>query len=137
MKNALQKIEYGKAVSSNLPIDEAVERVKALLKDEGFGVLCDIDVRKTLAEKLGHESRQYRILGACNPALARDALSTDAQLGLLLPCNLVVQEENGHAIVSAIDAMAMLSVANNPALQPIAHEVNSRLARVLDRVAET
>lgn len=137
MNNALQTIEYGKIVSSDLPIDEAVERVKGLLKDEGFGVLCDIDVRKTLAEKLGQEVRQYRILGACNPVLAWDALSTDAQLGLLLPCNLVVQEESGHVVVSAIDALAMLSVANNPALQPIAREVNRRLARVLDRIAQT
>lgn len=137
MKDALQTTEYGKVVASDLPIDQAVERVKALLKDEGFGVLCDIDVRKTLAEKLGREFRPYRILGACNPVLAYEALGTDPQLGLLLPCNVVVQEESGHAIVSAIDALAMLSVANNPALQPIAREVNERLARVLDRMAET
>lgn len=137
MKDALQTIEYGKVVASNLPMEDAVERVKALLKEEGFGVLCEIDVQKTLAEKLGKEFRPYRILGACNPVLAHQALSTDSQLGLLLPCNVVVQEESGHAIVSAIDAPAMLSVANNPALAPIAHDVNERLARVLDRVAET
>lgn len=136
MKDALQTTEYGKVVASNLPIDQAVERVKALLKDEGFGVLCEIDVQKALAEKLGKEFRSYRILGACNPALAHQALNTDPQLGLLLPCNVVVQEESGHAIVSAIDAAAMLSVANNAALLPIAQDVNRRLARVLDRIAE-
>src|SRR5579872_6307428 len=137
MKDALQTTEYGKVVACDLPIDEAVERVKALLKDEGFGVLCEIDVRKTLAEKLGTEFRPYRILGACNPVLAHEALNADPQLGLLLPCNVVVQEESGHSIVSAIDAMAMMSVANNPALQPIARYANERLARVLDRIAET
>src|SRR5579872_3192565 len=135
MKDALQTTEYGKVVACDLPIDEAVERVKALLKDEGFGVLCEIDVQKALAEKLGKDFRPYRILGACNPVLAHEALSTDAQLGLLLPCNVVVQEESGHAIVSAIDATALLSVANNPALQPIAYDVNKRLGRVLDRIS--
>lgn len=137
MKNALQKTQYGTVVTSELAPDEAVERVKSLLKDEGFGVLCDIDVAKTLHEKLGKDFRPYRILGACNPALAHQVLSTDPQLGLLLPCNIVVQEESGHSIVSAIDAGAMMAVTGNPALVPIAREVNERLARVIERIAET
>lgn len=137
MKNALQKTQYGTVVTSELAADEAVERVKSFLKDEGFGVLCDIDVAKTLHEKLGKDFRPYRILGACNPALAHQVLSTDPQLGLLLPCNIVVQEESGHSIVSAIDAGAMMGVAGNPALVPIAGEVNERLARVIERIAET
>jgi uncharacterized protein (DUF302 family) len=137
MRNALQKTAYGTAVASNLPPDEAVERVKALLNDEGFGVLCEIDVGKTLQEKLGKDFRPYRILGACNPALAYQALSADPHLGLLLPCNVVVQQEGGHSIVSAIDAAAMMNVANNPALLPIAREANARLERVVERMAET
>jgi uncharacterized protein (DUF302 family) len=136
MKNALQTTEYGRVVATDLPYEQAIDRAKELLKEEGFGVLCEIDVSKTLHEKIGAAFRPYRILGACNPALAYQALQTDAQLGLLLPCNVVVQEEEGHAIVSAIDARALMSVANNPALQPIANEVNRRLTRVLDRIAE-
>ncbi|HET6896155.1 MAG TPA: DUF302 domain-containing protein [Candidatus Baltobacteraceae bacterium] len=137
MRNALQKTAYGTVVASDLPPDEAVERVRALLKDEGFGVLCEIDVGKTLHEKLGEDFRPYRILGACNPALAYQALSADPQLGLLLPCNVVVQQESGHSIVSAIDAAAMMNVANNPALLPIAREANARLQRVIERMAQT
>jgi uncharacterized protein (DUF302 family) len=136
MKSAQQTTEYGKAVASDLPVEDAVELVKNLLKDEGFGVVCDLDVRKTLAEKLGEDFRPYRILGACNPVLAHEALRTDPQLGLVLPCNVVVQEESGHTVVSAIDALAMLSVAKNPALAPVADQVNTRLSRVLDRIAE-
>lgn len=137
MKDVLQTTGYGKAVASNLPMDQAVDRVKALLRDEGFGVLCEIDVQRALAEKLGEEFRPYRILGACNPVLAHEALNADPQLGLLLPCNLVVQEESGRTIVSAIDATAITSLANNPALGTIAQEANKRLSRVLDGVAQT
>ena len=135
MKNALQNTAYGRVVASGLPVEAAVERVKALLKEEGFGVLCEIDVGKTLAEKLGKPFRPYRILGACNPALAYEALSADGQLGLLLPCNLVVQEEAGHTIISAIDAQAMMIVAQNPALSTVARDANERLHRVIDRIA--
>ncbi|MGZ3497800.1 MAG: DUF302 domain-containing protein [Vulcanimicrobiaceae bacterium] len=136
MKDSLQTTEYGRVVATDLPFEAAIDRVKSLLKDDGFGILCEIDVTKTLQEKLGKEFRPYRILGACNPPLAHQALSTDAQLGLLLPCNVVVQTEEGHTIVSAIDTRALMSVAKNPSLLPIADEVNTRLNRVLDRIAE-
>lgn len=136
MKSTLGKTRYGRAVSTDLPLEAAVDRVKTLLKEEGFGVLCEIDVGKTLHEKLGKDFRPYRILGACNPALAYEALSSDAQIGLLLPCNLVVQEQAGHTIVSAIDAEGMMMVADNPALVPIAHDANARLSRVIERVSE-
>jgi uncharacterized protein (DUF302 family) len=137
MKHALQKTGYGSVVSTDLPLEPAVERVKALLKEEGFGVLCEIDVSKTLHEKIGKDFRPYRILGACNPALAYEALSADGQIGLLLPCNIVVQEEAGHTIVSAIDAQAMMTVAGNPGLLPIAHDANQRFARVIERIGGT
>jgi uncharacterized protein (DUF302 family) len=128
-------MNYGKAVTTPLSYDDAIERVKALLKDEGFGVLCDIDVSKTLHEKIGAEFRPYRILGACNPSFAHRALQAEPQLGLLLPCNVVVQSVDGATVVSAIDAGALLSVVGRPELGEVADEVNRHLGRVLDRIA--
>jgi len=135
MKGSLRSAPYGHVVTSSLPYKESVDRAKALLKDEGFGVLCDIDVANTMREKIGKTFRPYRILGACNPSLAYEALSADPQLGLLLPCNVVIQEEDGRTIVSAIDTRALLAISENPKLLPIADEVNARLMRVLDKVA--
>lgn len=129
-------IPYGKIVQVDLPFDVAVERIKSLLAAEGFGVLCDIDVTKTLREKIGAEFKPYRILGACNPPLALQGLSQESQLGLLLPCNIVVQRENEQTIVSAIDTRSLLSLVGNPELEPIAEDVNARLQRVLERIAE-
>ncbi len=126
---------YGRAVTTALPFDQAIERVKALLKDEGFGVLCEIDVTATMQQKLGAEFRPYRILGACNPQLAHRALSVESQLGLLLPCNVVVQEENGKTVVSAIDASAMMGVVGHAGLSDVAEDANARLQRVLDSIA--
>ena len=128
-------IKYGRAVETALPYADAIERVRQLLKEQGFGVLCEIDVAKTLREKIGAPFRPYVILGACNPELAHRALSEEAQLGLLLPCNVVVQEVDGRTVVSAVDAQAMLGVAGNANLAPIADEANERLARVLDGIA--
>jgi uncharacterized protein (DUF302 family) len=127
-------MNYGKVVTTTLGYEDAVERAKALLREEGFGVLCEIDVAKTLKEKIGAEFRPYRILGACNPHLAHQALEREAQLGLLLPCNVVVQELSGTTTVSAIDARGMLSVVGNEAMLGVADEVNERLGRVLDRL---
>ncbi len=128
-------IKYGRAVETALPYADAIERVRQLLKEQGFGVLCEIDVAKTMREKIGAPFRPYVILGACNPQLAHRALSEEAQLGLLLPCNVVVQEIDGHTIVSAVDAQAMLGVVGNARLTPVADEANARLARVLDGIA--
>lgn len=129
-------IPYGKAVAVDLPFDVAVERVKSLLADEGFGVLCDIDVAKTLHEKIGADFRPYRILGACNPSLALQGLGRESQLGLLLPCNIVIQRENEQTIVSAVDTRSLLSLVGNPELEPIAEDVNARLQHVLEGIAE-
>ncbi|HEX5275491.1 MAG TPA: DUF302 domain-containing protein [Candidatus Rubrimentiphilum sp.] len=129
-------IPYGKAVAVDLPFDVAVERVKSLLADEGFGVLCDIDVTKTLHEKIGADFRPYRILGACNPSLALQGLGRESQLGLLLPCNIVIQRENEQTIVSAVDTRSLLSLVGNPELEPIAEDVNARLQHVLEGIAE-
>jgi uncharacterized protein (DUF302 family) len=116
------------------PFDEAVTRVREALAAEGFGVLCEIDVQATLREKLGEEIEPYMILGACNPPLAHRALETEPDLGVLLPCNVVVYERNGTTHVSAVDAERMLSIVGNDALTPIAAEVRERLAAVVERL---
>jgi uncharacterized protein (DUF302 family) len=126
---------YGRAVTTALSYEQAIEQAKALLKEEGFGVLCDIDVAATMREKIGAEMGPYRILGACNPSLAHTALSHHPQLGLLLPCNVVVQRRDETTIVSAVDARALLGVVGNASLEPIAAEVTARLDRVLDKIA--
>jgi len=116
--------------------DVIVAEVEEALAEEGFGVLCDIDVQATLKKKLGEEFRQYRILGACNPPLAHQALGEELQLGALLPCNVVVYEtDDGTVGVSAVDPSTMLSVVDNPDLDPIAAEVGERFVHVLDAVA--
>ena len=115
--------------------DDVVDDVEAALADEGFGVLCDIDVKATLKEKLDEDFRQYRILGACNPPLAHEALEEELELGALLPCNVVVYEtDEGTVGVSAVDPATMLSVVDNPDLDPIAVEVRERFERVLGAV---
>lgn len=113
--------------------DDVVEQTTSALSDEGFGILCDIDVKQTLKEKLDEEFRQYRILGACNPPLAHQALEEELQLGALLPCNVVVYEtDDGTTGVSAVDPSVLLSVVDNPELDPIAADVRERFERVLD-----
>ena len=115
--------------------DDVVADVEDALAGEGFGILCDIDVRATLAEKLDEEFRQYRILGACNPPLAHQALEEELKLGALLPCNVVVYETDAGTVgVSAVDPATMLSVVDNPDLDPVADEVRERFERVLGAV---
>jgi uncharacterized protein (DUF302 family) len=126
---------YTLTVTTNVPFADAVERVRVELKEEGFGVLCEIDVQATLHDKLGVEQEPYTILGACNPPLAHQALSAEPQLGTLLPCNVVVYEHNGETHISAIDAERMLSIVGNDELAPIAAEVRDKLASVVERAA--
>jgi uncharacterized protein (DUF302 family) len=124
---------YTLTTTTAVPFREAVERVRAELKEEGFGVLCEIDVQATLREKLGAKMEPYLILGACNPPLAHQALSSEPDLGTLLPCNVVVYERNGETHISAIEAERMLSIVGNDTLQPIAMEVQQKLAGVVER----
>ena len=125
-------IGYGYGRTLDLSFDAAVQHAKESLKSEGFGVLCEIDIKEKLKEKLGVDFSNYRILGACNPPLAYHALQQEMNLGLLLPCNLVVYEKDGQTIVAAIDANKMLSVVENPALEDTAKQVNEKLRRVVD-----
>jgi uncharacterized protein (DUF302 family) len=111
--------------------EEAVTRVTEELKKEGFGVLTEIDVKATLKKKLDVDFRRYTILGACNPTLAHRALSQDADIGLLLPCNVVVQEADGGAEVAIVKPSAMFQVVEGDALQPVAEEAAERLERVI------
>ena len=124
--------DYGFRTHVNLPYEQAVEKVTAALKDEGFGVLTEIDVKATLKKKLDVDFRKYIILGACNPLLANQALGTELEIGLLLPCNVIVYEgELDDSVISIIDPVTMMSVVENPEVAPIANEVQERLQRVL------
>jgi uncharacterized protein (DUF302 family) len=115
------------------PFEAAVERVKAGLKKEGFGVLTEIDVRKTLKEKMNVDFRSYRILGACNPPSAYKALQAEDKIGLMLPCNVIVQElDGGRVEAAAIDPVASMASVGNPALEPVGMEVRAKLKRVID-----
>jgi uncharacterized protein (DUF302 family) len=124
-------------VTVPLPYDSAVERVRTELSKEGFGVLTEIDVRATMRKKLDVDFRPYIILGACNPPLAHQALSAEREIGLLLPCNLIVYaaDSPGQSVVSAMDPVAALSLAGKAEIEPLAREVRTRLERVLTAVA--
>jgi uncharacterized protein (DUF302 family) len=112
--------------------EDALENVTAALKQEGFGILTQIDVKDTLKKKLDVDFRRYVILGACNPSLAHKALAAESQIGLLLPCNVVVQEApQGGAMVSIADPRAMFSLVNNPRLSSVVEEADQRLRRVI------
>jgi len=113
------------------PFDEVVERVRAALAEEGFGVLTTIDVQATLHEKLGAEVEPYVILGACNPHLASRGLALEPDLGVLLPCNVVVRVADGTTHVAAMEPMAALALAGNDALEPLAREARERVLRAV------
>jgi uncharacterized protein (DUF302 family) len=127
---------YTLSATTQLGFAEAADRVRAELKTEGFGVLCEIDVQATLKEKLGVEGEPYLILGACNPPLAHRALQAEPELGVLLPCNVVVYQRDGQTHIAAVDAERMLSVAKNDELIPVAAEVRHRLAAVVERATK-
>ncbi len=127
---------YGRMVEVNAPFDEVVERTTGALKEQGFGVLTTIEVDKVLKEKIGVDRERYVILGACNPQFANEGLEADIDLGLLLPCNVVVREEGGRRYVTFVDPKAMLSAAgDSPQLEEIAVEVKSRLDAAADALA--
>ena len=126
---------YGFHTKATGSFDEAVSKVTEELKKEGFGVLTEIDVQATLKAKLGLEKRPYKILGACNPPFANQALEADPDIGLLLPCNVVVREEVDSSItVAFMDPKAVLGLVNKPGVENIANEVRERLVRVCESI---
>jgi uncharacterized protein (DUF302 family) len=120
---------------TDLSFDEAIVRVTEELQKEGFGVLTEIDVKATFKKKLDVDFRNYRILGACNPPFAYQALLAEPQIGLMLPCNVVVQDgEEGQTIVSAIDPLASMQAVENEALGELAEQVKTRLQKVIENI---
>jgi uncharacterized protein (DUF302 family) len=129
----LSKYSFGG--ETNLSFDEAVKKVTETLKEQGFGVLTEIDAKKVLKEKLGLERRPYKILGACNPHFAHRAIDMEPELGTLLPCNVLVYEkEDGKVVVTAMDPEAALKLVGNPNVEEIAKEVKKRIQKALENV---
>jgi uncharacterized protein (DUF302 family) len=136
-RTANNGLPYGMTITVELPYERAIERVREALGAEGFGVLTEIDVKATLEKKLDVDFRPYAILGACNPSFAHRALTAERNIGLLLPCNVVVYaaDKNGESVVAAVDPELSLSRVGNKTLAPLAAEVKARLQRVLDAVS--
>jgi uncharacterized protein (DUF302 family) len=130
------KAAYGFGITLPIPYEQALVRVKEALKAEGFGVLTEIDVRKTLHEKLGVEMEPYMILGACNPHLSHRALRQEPDIGLLLPCNVVVRADEVGSRVDIADPQAMLGIAGNEQLVALATEAKQRLRRALQALQD-
>jgi len=127
--------EYGFGIDLHIPYEQAIAAVTDALKAEGFGVLTTIDVQQTLRAKLGAEMEPYVILGACNPPLAHRALSADREIGLLLPCNVVVRATETGSRVDVADPQAMMSITGDDALVDVASEARQRLQRVVEALA--
>lgn len=131
----MEKSQYGFKKTLKMSCDEAFERVTQALKEEGFGILTQIDVKDTLKKKLNVDFRKYVILGACNPPFAYQALQAETEIGLLLPCNVVVYEDDsGNSVVSAIDPKAAMGMIDNPKLKEIAAQVSEKLRKVIENL---
>jgi uncharacterized protein (DUF302 family) len=128
-------VDYGMTITTASPFAETVAKVRDALREQGFGVLTEIDVRATMQDKLGAEMEDYVILGACNPPLAHRALAADRSIGLLLPCNVVVRAGQGETVVEAMDPQVMTQVAGEAALTDVAEEAAGRLRAALARIA--
>ena len=125
-------MHYGHIKQVNLPFAEAVEKTRAALQAEGFGVLTEIDVKATLKKKLDKDVENYLILGACNPPFAYEALQAEKEIGLLLPCNVIVYEDGGAVFVSAILPTVAMQMVENPALAAVAETVETKLKKAVD-----
>ena len=130
----MDNLAYGLKRSIPLPLDQADQRVRDELQKEGFGILTEIDVKATLKAKLDVEFKPYKILGACNPPLAHQALTEDVDIGLLLPCNVILYEGDspGTTVVGVINPTVQLGITGRPDIQPLAEEVGTRMRRALD-----
>ena len=129
----MTKYYFNKTI--DLPFDKAIERVTEELKKEGFGILTEIDVTATFKKKLDVDFRPYRILGACNPPFAHKALTAESHIGIYLPCNVIVQDAgDGKTEVAAVDPLVAMSRVENPALEPVAQEIQTKLKRVIENL---
>lgn len=127
-------MSYGFSKELEIGFEEAVEKTREELKKEGFGVLTEIDVKKTLKEKLDVDYEDYIILGACNPQFAHKALQAEKEIGLLLPCNVIVYRKDGRTIVSAVNPMEAMAMVENNELKRIAEEVSEKLKKVIENI---
>jgi len=127
-------MKYRFSKTTDYSFEQAIEKVTEELKKEGFGVLTTIDVKDTLKKKIDVDFKKYTILGACNPKIAHGALQVEEELGLLLPCNVIVYEKNDKTVVSVFDPILMTVVIANPEMKPVAEEVKTKLQRVLEAV---
>ncbi len=125
---------YGFSKTVTYSFEQAIEKVTEELKKEGFGILTTIDIKETLKNKIDVDVPRYTILGACNPHFAHKAIQTEQEIGLLLPCNVIVYENKSAIVVSVFDPMVMEKIVDNPLILPIAKEVQERLRRVIDLV---
>ena len=127
-------MQYGFSKTVDMPYEQAIEKITAELKKEGFGVLTSIDVKETLKQKINVDFKKYAILGACNPPIAHRALQEEEELGLLLPCNVIVYEKENKTRISIFDPMVMTWIMENDNMKPIATEVQEKLQRVLKAI---
>jgi len=127
-------MKYGFSKTTDYSFEQAIEKVTEELKKEGFGILTTIDVKDTLKKKIDVDFKKYTILGACNPKLAHNALQVEEELGLLLPCNVIVYEKNDKTVISIFDPRIMTLVIDNPDMKPVAEEVKNKLEKVLAAV---
>jgi uncharacterized protein (DUF302 family) len=128
---------YTFSIRLPIPFGDAERRVRAALQKEGFGILTEVDIQAAFREKLERSFRPYKILGACNPSLAYEALSSELEIGALLPCNVILYEEGGEVVVSVMDPEAVLSLVSRPEVEKIAGEVRGRLERALEELARS
>ena len=129
-------MDYGMTVQTAAPFADTVARVRQVLKEQGFGVLTEIDVRATMRDKLGEDMEDYLILGACNPPLAHQALSADRKIGLLLPCNVVIRAGEQGTIVEALDPRALAGIAGQSALTAVATQAAARIRAALQALQD-
>ena len=127
-------MNYGFSKTTDLSYEETIEKVTEELKKEGFGVLTTIDVKDTLKKKIDVDFKKYIILGACNPGLAHKALQTEEELGLLLPCNVIVYEKENKTVVSIFDPRVLSTIVDNDILKPVAEEAKAKLVKVLEAI---
>jgi len=138
MKGELMKVtsDYAIEIKTGLAFDVVIERLNEFLTEEGFGVLTEIDVKTTLKKKLNIDHKPYRILGACNPQFANRAIKAEPLIGVLLPCNIVVWDDDATRTVAAMEPDIMARIIKNPEIAAIAGEVSERIHRVIDRIGE-